>query len=202
MRWARMLLVGLGIATLCACGGSSPAPDRPAAPTTSATPPVLTQTAADAADSERRPCVLDARTREALELLSDELWKVGTRIGSDDASLGLQFYEASIAYGILTECRDAHIPLEASGSPQPAGAGTPATCPSQPDVIAEVQDAWVKGTTIMFQLVVMGVDAEDLEPVASLNALLMQHATELEIACGLRPPGSPVPPATPNPYSQ
>jgi hypothetical protein len=201
MRWLRLLLVGIGFTTLSACGGSSPNPGPTAPPTSIATPSPPAGTAAEAAEPGERSCVVDSGTREALEFLSDELWNVGTRVGSDDASLGLRFYEASIAYGILAECRDVGTPPAASGSPQPGGDGTPVTCPDDPDVIAQLRDAWGKGTAIMIQLLMMGIDVEDLEPMAGLNHLLSQRATELEIACGLRPPDSPAPAATPGPES-
>jgi hypothetical protein len=63
-----------------------------------------------------------------------------------------------------------------------------------------LQDAATKGTVILFQIAFSGIEV-DLTLMAAMNNLLFQRATELEIACGLRPPGTPVSAATPMPGS-
>jgi hypothetical protein len=203
------MAIGLMLAGLVACGSGSPAPTPmpPAERTATATAYQATATAsAEAAELRKRPCLVDTETREILRLVSDTLWDAGTNVGSGNASLGLQYYEASIAYGLLTDCRE--VPgIDLGGatpvaSPSPVAmpvgtpVGTPAACLVSPDDIAGLRDAASKGTAILFQLIFAGADAEDLAPLMGLNTLLIERAEALEIACGLRPPGTPVPEAT------
>jgi hypothetical protein len=198
----RALVLGLAIAVLSACGGPAsptPTPVPPEARTATAAARAATATAsAEVALLSKSPCLVDAETRDALRQLADILWQAGTNVGSDNAGLGLQFYEASIAYGILTDCRElggTPVPL---GSPAASGVGTPIVCIADAEAIRRLQDAATKGTVIIFQLVLVGdVEADDLKPVAGLNNLLIERARELEIACGLRPPGTPIPAASP-----
>lgn len=203
-RWG-VVAIGIMLAGLVACGSGSPAstPMPPAARTATATAYQATATAsAEAALLRKSPCLVDTETREILRLVSDTLWDAGTNIGQGNASLGLQYYEASIAYGLLADCRD--VPGIDLGGATPvtsatpvAPAGTPTSCPVTPDDIAGLRDAASKGTAILFQLVFAGAEAEDLIPLMGLNTHLIERAEALEIACGLRPPGTPRAHATP-----
>jgi hypothetical protein len=147
--------------------------------------------------------MVDAGTREVLRLVADTLWDAGTNVGQGNASLALQYYEASIAYGLLTDCRE--IPGIDLGGATPVAspslvatpAGTPVACPVTPEDIAGLRDAASKGTAILFQLIFAGAEAEDLAPLMGLNTLLTERAGALEVACGLRPPGTPIPATTP-----
>jgi hypothetical protein len=130
--------------------------------------------------------------------VADLLWDLGSQIvDGGDATQGLRFYEASIAYGILTDCREVSGTPAASASPALAPAATPAACLGDPAAIQQLRDAAAKGTGIAFQAAFAGAEVEDLEPLFALNGLLIQRAEEIEVACGLRAPGTPSPAGTP-----
>ena len=198
-------VLGTVLAILSACGSSAPSTPVPAAERT-ATARVYQATAtasAEVAYLRKAPCLVGPEIREALRVVSDGLWDVGSSVRTDNASLGLQYYEASIAYGLLADCRELDATPGASpvaaGTPLAQAGATPVACIADAEAIGGLRDAAAKGTAILFQLVFAGAEAEDLEPMAALNGYLVQRATELEIACGLRPPGTPAPGATPLP---
>lgn len=195
MRWARLFLVaGLAIVALSACGGgpARPTPVPPAERTATAESRAATSTVvAEATMRSKPPCLVDADTRQVLREWSNTLWKAGTEIGQNDPSRGLQFYEASTAYGILADCRDDGSLLAASGSP--------VACSVTADQIERLLNASTKGNIIMFQLAFAGADLEALAPMAALNRLLAERAVELQEACGFRSPSTPGPAATPRP---
>ena len=192
----------LGLVVLVACGGGDDGGTPTPAPTP--IPPearAATATAsAEAALLARPPCLVDAATRAALRQVADLLWDLGSGIVDDgDATQGLRFYEASIAYGILTECREVDGTPVAGGSPVAGTVATPVACLGDAAAIQRLRDAAGKGTGIALQAAFAGVAVEDLEPLFALNGLLSQRAADLEVACGLRAPGTPSPAGTPGP---
>jgi hypothetical protein len=193
-----MLVIG----SVVACGGGSDAPRSTPLP-----PEIRAATStASAIERELRkaPCVVSPHTRSLLREVADELWAIGTDLGDKgEGSLGLKFYEASIAYGILTECREVEGTPTADGSPMasPAAGGTPVTtaaaCLDPERTIRRLREAVIKGGTIVFTASFQGIDLESLPTMLALNNLLADRAQELEIACGLRTPATPGAAATP-----
>jgi hypothetical protein len=195
-RWLGLLLVmGIAMALLAACGGSDDPPAPTRAPGAIATDTAIRHTTATARAEEalagRPACLLDARTLEAIDVISDVFWDIGTEIGQQDGSLGLKFYEASIAYGLVAECRDVGATPVASGTPA-ALVAPPIACPPDPKGLAELKDAPAKGVPIMVRLIMAGAEAEDLELISIVNAIIWERVEEIEVACGLRPAASPV----------
>ena len=194
-RWLGLLLVtGIAMALLAACGGSGdPPPTR--APGEDATRSAIRDATATARAEEalagRPPCLLDVQTREAAQAISDVFWQVGTEVGQQDCSLGLKFYEASIAYGLLNECREVGATPVVGGTPA-SPVAPPVACPPDPEGMAELRDAPAKGVPIMVQLIMAGVPAEDLELMSIVNGIIWQRIDEIEVACGIRPAASPI----------
>jgi hypothetical protein len=194
-RWPGFLLMGITLAILVACGGSDDPPPPTRAPGALATEQAIRDATATARAEEalagRPPCLLDAQTRDASQVISDVLWQAGTQIGQQDGSLGLKFYEAAIAYGLLNECREVGATPVVAGTPA-SPAALPVACPPDAEGMAELRDAPAKGLPIMFQLIMAGVPAEDLELMTLVNGIIWQRIEEIEVACGLRPAASPV----------
>jgi hypothetical protein len=194
-RWLGLLLLtGTAMALLAACGSADPPPPT-RAPGAFATEQAIRNATATARAEEalagRPPCLLDATTREASGAISDVLWQAGTRIGQQDGSLALTFYEASIAYGLLEECREVGATPVVSGTPA-SPVAPPIACPPDPEGMDELRDAPAKGVPIMVRLIMAGVPAEDLELMTIVNSIIWQRIEEIEVACGLRPAASPV----------
>ncbi len=195
-RWLGLLLVtGLAMSLLAACGGSDDPPPPTRAPGAFATNTAIRDATATARAEEalagRPACLLDAQTREAVDAISDVLWQAGTQVGQQDGSLGLAFYEASIAYGLLNECREVGAAPVVSGTPA-SPVAPPITCPPDPEGLAELKDAPAKGIPIMVRLIMAGVPVEDLELMSVVNSIIWQRIEEIEVACGIRPAASPV----------
>jgi hypothetical protein len=185
-------IVLLGLVLVGACGGSSaPVPVPPADRTATAETSVARATAsAEAALRRKPPCVLNAETRHHLRQLTDSLWRIGSEVGDDNPTRGHLFFQASIAYGILSDCR------ETAGTPVPNGSptilidDTPTACPTDPDVIDQLRDAAGKGTAVIVQLMFTELEPEAVVPTQELNDLLMQRAADVEAKCGFQPPAS------------
>jgi hypothetical protein len=194
-RWLGLLLVtGVAMALLAACGGSDDPPSTraPGALATERAVRDATATArAEQALAGRPPCLLGPQTRDAAQAIADVFWQAGTEIGRQDGSLGLKFYEASIAYGLLNECRETGATPVIAGTPT-SPVAPPIACPPDAEGMAELRDAPAKGIPIMLQLIMAGVPAEDLELVSVVNGIIWQRIEEIEVACGLRPAASPV----------
>lgn len=195
-RWLGLLLVtGIAMALLAACGESDAPPPPTRAPGTFATERAIqdaTATAqAEQALAGRPSCLLAPQTRDAAQVIADVFWQAGTEIGQQDGSLGLKFYEASIAYGLLNECREVGATPVVGGTPA-SPVALPIACPPDPKGLAELKDALVKGVPIMVQLIMVGVPVEDLELMSIVNNIIWQRIEEIEVACGIRPAASPV----------
>jgi hypothetical protein len=201
-RWSgAAVIASIILGVLAACGGdASPTPTAvpPEARTATATIYDATSTAsAEIAERDKLTCVLEPDVLEVVGLLSDELWDAGNAVRADDPTRGLELFEASIAYGVLTECREIAVSPAPDASPI---ASTPFPCPPgmSPKVVERLRDAAAKGMAILFQLVLAGAETDDLELIAALNGLFMQRASDLEIACGYGPPGTPEAGASPS----
>lgn len=197
-RWLGLLLVtGIAMALIAACGGSDDPPPPTRAPGAAATDTAIRHATATARAEEalagRPACLLDAQTLEAVDAISDVFWQVGSQLTTtgQDGSLALRFYETSIAYGLVAECREVGATPVGSGTP-PSTAAPPITCPPDAKGLAELKDAPAKGLPIMVQLIWAGADAEDLELISIVNAIIWERVEEIEVACGLRPAASPV----------
>ena len=188
-------LLGLILALASACGGGGdPTPTvAPGDRTATAEARAATATVdAEAALARRPPCVFDPATQEAMQAISDLLWQAGTDIGQDDASRALRFYEASIGYGLLNECRDIGLAPAGPGTPVAVLLATPITAcpPGTEDALADLQHAWAKGMPITVELLMLGIEAEDIEILTGANAVILRRIGELGAACGLATPGA------------
>jgi hypothetical protein len=198
IRPASVLTAALALLALVACGGGKGTPTPVPTPLPPAVRAATATASAEAALLAKSPCLVDPAIRTILRQVADLLWDLGSEVVDDgDATQGLRFYEASIAYGILTDCREVAGTPAAGASPEPVSAATPAACIGDPAAIQQLRDAAAKGTGIAFQAAFAGAVVEDLEPLFALNALLIQRADEIEVACGLRAPGTPSPVGTP-----
>jgi hypothetical protein len=101
----------------------------------------------------------------------------------------LQFYEASIAYGILTECREVGGTPAAAGSPA-ASPVAAAACRDPERTIGRLREAVVRGEFIAITAVFQGIELPSLPTMRILNPRLAEIANELEGACGLQPAGT------------
>jgi hypothetical protein len=102
----------------------------------------------------------------------------------------LQFFEASIAYGILTECREIGGTPVADGSPvaSPITGDDVAACRDRARTIDRLREAAVRGGSIVFTASFQGIEIKSLPTMLALNQRLAELATELEVACGVREP--------------
>ena len=193
-RWMQLALV-IGVVAVLAsgCGGTGdPTPTvAPELRTATTVARDATATAsAEAAYQRRPPCVLDRTTLGVVDAIADALWRLGTELADSNGSLALEYYEASIAYGLVAECRDVGATPAAVASPM----ASPATCPpGTGEAIERLQDAWAKGSVIVTRLLLVGMAAEDVAPMVAVNKVLIARADDLRTACGLAPPGTATP---------
>jgi hypothetical protein len=178
------------LAAVVACGGGTSEP-RP-----TPLPPEIRNATSTASAIERElqkaPCAVSPYTRTLLREVADELWSIGTNLtGNQQGSLGLQFFEASIAYGILDECRETAGTPVAQGSPVASPAPGDPICLDRERTIDRLRDAAAKGTVISFTAAFRGIEIESQPTMVALNDLLIDLANELEVACGFRPPATP-----------
>jgi hypothetical protein len=178
------------LVAVVACGGGASEP-RP-----TPLPPEIRNATSTASAIERElqkaPCVVSPYTRTLLREVADELWSIGSNLtGREQGSLGLQFFEASIAYGILDECRETAGTPVAEGSPMASPAPGDPICLDRERTIDRLRDAAAKGTVIAFTAAFRGIEIESLPTMLALNDLLIDLANELEIACGFRLPATP-----------
>ena len=192
LRWA-VALAALSLLAACA-GGSDPTPTPtldPAAIQATATADAARQGAfsqSQTAEAANKPlCLVDPTLQNALRQIGDELQDTGLDFPSGDASRGLEIYQLGLDYAIIADCRQP----EASPVASPAAA-TPVACIGTPESIQRLRDAAAAGMGFAFQLAFAGADEEVLTAFVAVNQLLILRAEELEIACGLRPPASPV----------
>jgi hypothetical protein len=189
------LVIGV-VATLASgCGNTSdPTPTiAPELRTATAVARDATATAsAETAYLSRPPCVLDRTTLGVVDAIADALWRLGTDLADSNGSLALEYYEASIAYGLVAECREVGATPIAIASP----VASPVACPPGTDeAIARLQDAWAKGSVTVTRLLLVGMAAEDLAPMVAVNQVLIARADALRTACGIAPPGTATPAA-------
>jgi hypothetical protein len=178
------------LVSVVACGGGASEP-RP-----TPLPPEIrnaTSTAsAIAAELRKAPCVVSPYTRSLLREVADDLWEIGSSLtGEERGSLGLQFFEASIGYGLLTECREAAGTPAAAGSPIASPVPGDPICRDRARTIDRLREAVKRGTVIAFTAAFQGLEIDSLPTLLALNDLLIDRATELEIACGFRLPATP-----------
>jgi hypothetical protein len=191
---------------LSACGGGDDAP-RP-----TPLPPEIRNATSTAsaiiAEQAKAPCVLSEYTRSVIRQVADELWQIGTSFtGKDQGSLGLQFFQWSIAYGLLTECRD--VGLSEEGTPvanesrtpvaSPVATASPvaidgiaAVCADPERTIDRLRDAVRAGLNSSITALFSDIPLENLPIIQALNPLLTARADELAVACGFQSPASPV----------
>lgn len=180
----RLVVAVVVLGVLAACGGGgTPATPRP---TPSAREAQATQTAIVAAQTaeiaNKRPCLVDPGVRDAMRVVADELESAGLKM--ENATQGMQVYQVGLNYGLLADCRA--VPA----SPV-AGIASPVACIANAADIALLRKAGGEGMGMAMQLVLGGADEDLVSAFVALNQLLLGRATELEIACGLRPPASP-----------
>ena len=178
---------------LVACGGSGKPRPTPLPPDIR---DATSTASAIEAEAGKAPCVVSPYTRSLLREVADELRELGTNLTGDErGSLGLQFFEASIAYGILTECREVGGTLVANGSPVASPVATDPICLDREQTIDRLHEAVRRGGSIVFTASFQGIEIASLPTMLALNHRLAELATELEVACGFRPPAtaSPVP---------
>jgi hypothetical protein len=184
------------LVSVVACGGGASEP-RP----TPLPPEIRNATStASAIEAELRkaPCVVSPYTRSLLREVADDLWAIGSNFtGSQQGSLGLQFFEASIAYGLLEDCRETTGTPVAEGSPVASPVPGDPICLDRERTIDRLREAVKKGTVIAFTAAFQGIELGSLPTLLALNDLLADLATELEIACGFRLPATPGAAATP-----
>lgn len=194
------------ILTLTACGGGDDAP-RP-----TPLPPEMRNATSTAsaiiAERAKAPCVLSAYTRSLMRQVADELWQVGTSFtGKDQGAFGLRFFEWSIAFGLLTECRE--VGLAGEGTPVASRVSTPiaspgaiaspvaidgiaAVCADPERTIDRLRDAARAGLSSSITVLFNDISLETLPIIQALNPLLTARADELAVACGFQPEASPV----------
>ncbi len=186
----------LVLVAVVACGGGASEP-RP----TPLPPEIRNATStASAIEAELRkaPCVVSPYTRTLLREVADELWAIGSGLtGRQQGSLGLQFFEASIGYGILEDCREVAGTPVAEGSPIASPVPGDPICLDRARTIDRLREAVKRGTVIAFTAAFQGIEIDSLGTLLALNDLLIERANELEIACGFRPPATPGAAATP-----
>lgn len=196
--WAAALVV---LSVLAACGGGEdptpiptlePAALQATATARSARMEALVQ--AQTAEALNRPlCLVDPTLQEALRQVGDELQDAGLDF-DDDPTQGMEIYQIGLDYAIIADCRQPDGGAAASPVASPVGA-IPVACIGEPASIQRLRTAGANGMGMVIQLMFAGADEDAIETFVAVNQLLIARATELEIACGLRPPASPV--ATP-----
>jgi hypothetical protein len=202
---AIIVIAVIGLVTLAACGGGGEDTPRP-----TPLPPEIRNATATAsaiiAEQAKAPCVLSEYTRSLMRQVADDLWQIGTSFtGNQQGSLGLQFFEASIAYGLLTECRE--VGLSEEGTPVADGRDTlvasPAASPVALDGLATVcadrertidrlRGAVSAGLSITITALFQDITIDSLPIMQALHPLLTTRADELAVACGFQQPASPV----------
>ena len=192
--WLRSFASIAALSLLAACGGGSDA-----TPTATLAPAAVQATAtanaarADAlsqsrtAEAANKPlCLVDPTLQDALRQIGDELQDAGLDFG-DDPTRGLEIYQIGLDYAIIADCR------QPSASPVASPlAATPVACAGTPEEIQRLRDAGAEGMGLAFQLAFAGADEEAITTFVTVNQLLIARATELEVACGLRLPASPI----------
>jgi hypothetical protein len=178
-----LALMGFMAALLSACEGE-------AQPTATIAPEMQAATAtasAEAADRMLPPCVLDRSTLGTVEAIADTLWRLGAQIEERQPEVARAYFEASIAYGAVAECRRVWDTPVASGT---AGVDV-AACPYAEDLIGRLHDAWTRGMPMVDRLRLNGIAPADLAPVIEVNTRLREREAELRTACGLDQPVTP-----------
>jgi hypothetical protein len=177
------------IVSAIACGGAGEPRPTPL-------PPEIRHATSTASAIERElrkaPCVVSPYTRALLREVADELWDIGSNLTGDErGSLGLQFFEASIGYGLLTECRETAGTPVAEGSPVASPAPGDPICLDRERTVDRLREAASRGMMIAITAAFQGIEIDALGTLLALNDLLIDRATELEIACGFRQPATP-----------
>lgn len=89
----------------------------------------------------------------------------------------------------MNECRDIGFVPAGSGTPVDIPLATPITAcpPGTLDALDELQNAWAKGMPLAMEVIMLGVDPEEIEILTGANAVILSRIAELGAACGLVP---------------